>query len=103
MQTHNMTGRPKTGKELLKIVEEDIAYIWETYGVLVVAWITDDSPNGKKMRRLLDLVTAPCLAHQFNLVVGNCLKLLPLVKGVIIMALDIIKWFNNHSVALHWL
>ena len=75
-----MSGRPKTGDELLMIVEGDIKLIFDKFGVIVIAWCTDDGPDGKKMRQLLGakyrwLIMLVCWAHQMNLVVGDFLKL----------------------------
>ncbi|KAF8163038.1 ribonuclease H-like domain-containing protein [Crassisporium funariophilum] len=53
VRTHDMTGEPKTGDRLLELVLSDIDYMVEKYGVTVIAWCTDDGPDGKKMRRLL--------------------------------------------------
>ena len=53
VKTHNMSGLPKTGDQLLIIVESDIQYIKDKFGVVVITWCTDDGPDGKKMRRLL--------------------------------------------------
>ena len=100
-----MSGRPKTGDELLMIVEGDIKLIFDKFGVIVIAWCTDDGPDGKKMRRLLGakyhwLIMLVCWAHQMNLVVGDFLKLKADFRKVIILGLDVVKWFNNHSQAL---
>ncbi|KAJ7066040.1 hypothetical protein C8F01DRAFT_940816, partial [Mycena amicta] len=42
LRTHNMTGRPKTGDELLQIVLDDLDYASQTYGVNIIAIVTDD-------------------------------------------------------------
>lgn len=97
-----MTGRPKTGDELLVIVLGDITYIFDKFSVTVIAWCTDDGPDGKKMRHLLAvklpwIIVIVCWAHQMNLVVGKFLKDSPDFRIVIVLGLDIVKWFNNHS------
>lgn len=78
------------------------------YGVKIVAWCTDDGPDGKKMRRLLVvlfpwLIVILCWAHQINLVVGDCLAVRWSVMEDINRALEIVKWFNNHGTALELL
>lgn len=103
-----MYGEPKTGDRLFEIVLEDIAYILAKFGVTVIAWCTDDGPDGKKMRRLLRnkyawMITTVCWAHQINLVVGDFLSLKVDYRVVIALALDVIKWFNNHNRALFYL
>ena len=49
VNTHDMTGRLKTADELLVIVLGDATYIFDKFGVTVIAWCTDDGPDGKKM------------------------------------------------------
>ncbi|KAI0026474.1 hypothetical protein K488DRAFT_6909, partial [Vararia minispora EC-137] len=70
--TYNMSGQPKTGDNLFRIVLEEIKSFETKYGVEVVAWVTDDGPDGKKMRRLLakhmkKLIVLLCWAHQIQL------------------------------------
>ncbi|KZP14834.1 hypothetical protein FIBSPDRAFT_664421, partial [Athelia psychrophila] len=72
MRSHNMTGQPKTGDQLLEVVKEDLNYMETHYGLRTIAWCTDDGPDGKKMRRLLWtwlpwMVVLVCWAHQINL------------------------------------
>lgn len=99
-----MTGRPKTGDELLEIIKEDIVFAQDHFGVTVIGWTTDDGPDGKKARRLLaiqqpHLILTVCWAHQINLVVGDLLSLAD-ISVTISEALEVIKWFNAHSTAL---
>ena len=99
-----MTGLPKSGDQLLKLVLGDIKMMEDEYGVKVISWTTDDGPDGKRMRRLLVLkqpkiIGTLCWGHQINLVFGEYISL-PGVKEWIESALEIIKWFNNHSTAL---
>ena len=55
LKTHDMSGKLKTGDQLLKIIESDIQYIYDKFGIVVIAWCTDDGPNSKKMRQLLGI------------------------------------------------
>jgi hypothetical protein len=48
--THNVQGQPKTGNYLLKLILEDIKYMQEVFLVKIIAWCTDDGPDGKKAR-----------------------------------------------------
>jgi len=105
IQTHNMTREAKTGKQLLKHVLEDKKLREEKYGVVLIGWCTDDSRNGKKMQRLLQdlfswLIVILCWVHQINVVVGDFLVIRRTVTEVINQALEVIKWFNNHSTVL---
>lgn len=75
----------------------------DTYAVQVIAWVTDDGPDGKAARRLLSeadpsIITSVCWAHQVNLVVGDYLKGSGYMD-LINQALEVVKWFNNHSTA----
>ena len=99
-----MTGRPKTGQEHLEVIKSDITYMESTYGVKTIAWVTDDGPDGKGARNLLRklcpwMIILLCWAHQCNLLVGEYLLLDP-YRQVMAQAIEITKWFNNHSVAL---
>jgi len=60
------------------------------------------------MRRLLQaqfpwLIALLCWAHQINLVVGDFLGVQRAVVNDINSAIEVIKWFNNHGVALELL
>ncbi|KAF6752743.1 ribonuclease H-like domain-containing protein [Ephemerocybe angulata] len=102
VHTHDTTGRPKTGDELFSLVKADFAFVKETYGVEIIAAVTDDGPDRKKMRRLvkedpdLRMAVFECWAHQAGLLTGNYLG----VKQDFMDGNDIIKWFNNHGKAL---
>ncbi|KAH8981951.1 ribonuclease H-like domain-containing protein, partial [Lactarius hatsudake] len=105
IRTHDISADRKTGDNLLKLVLDDILYVNSKYGVVIIAWVTDDGGDGRKMRRLLlgtrpDLVVILCWAHQINLMVGGYLKLKTPFMECIPQALEVIKWFNNHSVPL---
>lgn len=108
MRSHNMTGQPKTGDQLLEVVKEDLNYMETHYGLRTIAWCTDDGPDGKKMRRLLWtwlpwMVVLVCWAHQINLVVGDLLSLEYIWLDVVEQAIELVVWFNNHSQPLSWL
>ncbi|KAJ7587830.1 ribonuclease H-like domain-containing protein [Mycena floridula] len=105
LRTHDMSGRPKTGDELLSIAQDDIKYAEETYGVEVIGIATDNGPDAKKMRRRTKeeeekLANFECWAHQMSLMTGNYLEIKTPYAYAMQMALDIVKWFNNHSKAL---
>src|ERR1700729_871472 len=108
VKMYDMSGLPKPGDQLLIIVESDIQYIKDKFSVVVIAWCTDDSPDGKKMRWLLYvkypwMIMLVCWAHQINLVVGDFLLAKPDFQHIIALALDIVKWFNNHGKVLNLL
>ncbi|KAF8960763.1 ribonuclease H-like domain-containing protein, partial [Flammula alnicola] len=118
IQTHDVTGDPKTGDHLLKLVLEDIHLIETKYDMKIIAWCTDDGPDGKKMRRLLQnlypwlmmlgnctepLIAILCWAHQINLVVGDTFAIRRSITEDVNRALDVVKWFNNHGTALELL
>ena len=100
-----MTGEPKTGDRLLELVLDDISYMKSHYGVDLIAWCTDDGPDGKRMRRLLGLmflwiIVLVCWAHQINLIVGDFLGSKESYLKCVKEGLEVIKWFNAHSAAL---
>lgn len=99
-----MTGEPKSGDRLFQLIVADITLMLTLFGVIVVAWVTDDGPDGKKARRLLGtqmpwIIVSVCWAHQVNLLVGDYLKLGQHLD-TIHRAVEIVKWFNNHGTAL---
>ncbi|KAI9437199.1 hypothetical protein H4582DRAFT_1793114, partial [Lactarius indigo] len=72
IRTHDISANRKTGDNLLKLVLDDILYVKNKYGVVIIAWVTDDGGDGRRMRRLLltfrpDLIVILCWAHQINL------------------------------------
>jgi hypothetical protein len=100
-----MSGEPKTGNRLFELVLDEIQFIKEKFGVEVIAWCTDDGPDGKKMRRLLKMflvwiIVVLCWAHQINLIVGDILRLKLDFLRAISLSLEVIKWFNGHDAAL---
>ncbi|KAI0352260.1 hypothetical protein OH77DRAFT_1409607 [Trametes cingulata] len=104
VRTHDMTGRPKTGDEHAKIIRGDMEHMREVYEVRPIAWVTDDGPDGKGARNILRaeypwLMTFVCWAHQSNLLAGDYLAW-PIYRDTVNAALDIVRWFNNHSSAL---
>jgi hypothetical protein len=105
MRTHDVSAEQKSGEFLLGLVLNDIQFIQTKYGVIIIAWCTDDGGDGRKMRRLLFLrmpwlIILLCWAHQMNLIVGDYLKLRIDFLQCVNQAVEVVKWFNNHSRAL---
>jgi hypothetical protein len=105
MRTHDVSAEQKTGEFLHHLVVEDIQFIETKYGVIIIAFCCDDSGDGRKMRRLLFhhmswLIILLCWAHQMNLIVGDFLKLRIDCLQCVTQAVQVVKWFNNHSRAL---
>jgi hypothetical protein len=108
IQSHDMTGEPKTGDRLLEVVKDDINTMKEKYDIEPIAWCTDDGPDGKKMRRLLPsiypwIIVLVCWAHQIHLIVGDFLSMDSTFLNVVVLALDIVRWINHHGEPLAWL
>ncbi|KAI0631797.1 hypothetical protein C8Q77DRAFT_1074755 [Trametes polyzona] len=104
IQMHNMAGLPKTGEQHAKIIQEDLDIMRNKFNVHPIAWVTDDGPDGKGARNLLRrllpwLMTFVCWAHQSGLLAGDFL-VFPEFKATVSAALDVVRWFNNHSSAL---
>ncbi|THU83160.1 hypothetical protein K435DRAFT_571524, partial [Dendrothele bispora CBS 962.96] len=101
----DISAERKTADNLIKIVINEMNRIRDIFNVILVAWCTDASSESAKMRRNLVakfpwLVVLDCWAHQVNLIVGDFIKLkVPLIRAAD-KALELIKWFNNHSFAL---
>jgi hypothetical protein len=101
-----MTGRPKTGDELFSIVKDDLGWMKITYGVETILVVTDNGPDGKKMRRLVkeeklsNLFALECWAHQTGLLTGNYIAIKVPFMGAVAQANEVVKWWNNHGKAL---
>jgi hypothetical protein len=72
MRTRNVSAEQNSGESLLNLVLDDIQFIETKYGVIIIAWCTDDGGDGRKMRRLLFIrmpwfIILLCWAHQMNL------------------------------------
>ncbi|KAJ2992405.1 hypothetical protein NUW54_g7945 [Trametes sanguinea] len=107
VRTHDMTGRPKTGQEHAEVIKADMKHMQDVYNVQPIAWVTDDGPDGKGARTLLRaqlpwLMTFVCWGHQSQLLAGDYLTF-PEYSDAMSAALDIVRWFNNHSGALELL
>ncbi|KAJ7763398.1 ribonuclease H-like domain-containing protein [Mycena metata] len=102
---HDVSPEKKTANNLLEIVLGDIQYCETEFGIIHVGYCTDDGGDAKAMRKRLQiklprLVVPPCWGHQINLVVVEVLRLkIPCMESID-MAIDIAKWFTNHSRAL---
>ena len=99
-----MNGEPKTGHHMFKLIKGDIGTMEAKYGVEVIGWCTNDGPDSKRARWLLLqamywLIVILCWAHQIQLVVGDLFKL-PDLAQLAREAVEVIKWFTNHGVAL---
>ncbi|CDO72497.1 hypothetical protein BN946_scf184980.g38 [Trametes cinnabarina] len=104
VQTHDMTGLPKTGEQHATIIKEDMVRMRDKFGVHPIAWVTDDGPDGKGARNLLRkllpwLMTFLCWGHQSNLLAGDYL-VFPAYKDTVDAAIEVVRWFNNHGAAL---
>ncbi|KIM64232.1 hypothetical protein SCLCIDRAFT_37040, partial [Scleroderma citrinum Foug A] len=105
LNTTNISAHPKTAERLLDIVMAEISYATDVLKVKLIAWCSDAGGDSAKMRRLLDqklphLIAVDCWAHQVNLVVGDIFKIKGSFIETIDNALEVVKWFNNHSRAL---
>jgi hypothetical protein len=97
-----VSAEAKTGENLLKLMLEDITYVQVAFGLLLIAFCCDDGGDARKFRRLLSalmpwLIVTVCWAHQINLIVGDFLSLKVDLLKCVPTALEVIKWFNNHS------
>jgi len=105
---HDITGEPKTGDIMFKIMEANKKKMEDTFGIEVVGWCSDDGPDSKKGRQLMGekylwMIILVCWAHQINLVVGDMLRVADPLIQIVKIALEIITWFNSHAYALAFL
>lgn len=108
VRTHSLAGKRKTGDNLYELIKSDKALMETLYHVIIIAWITDDGPDGKKARRLLhrdfpSVIVSVCWAHQINLIVGDYLKKNSHLRKAVNLAIHVIKWFRNHDLPRAWL
>ena len=101
-QQRHAPARP--GEQHAELIKLDLATMVKKYQTHPIAWVTDDGPDGKGARSILRLllpwlVTLVCWGHQSNLLAGDYLAI-PGYSPVISAAVDIVRWFNNHSTAL---
>lgn len=80
----------------------------DTFLVELIAWVTDDGPDGKKARRLLhrdfpSIIVSVCWAHQINLIIGDYLKQNPALRHYVKKAIMVIRWFRDHDLPRQWL
>ncbi|KAG8879540.1 hypothetical protein FRC20_000112 [Serendipita sp. 405] len=104
LHVHNITSQRKDASNLLSIVLSEIAHL-SNLGVTIVGWCSDAGGDSRAMRLRLaqlmpQLIVLDCWAHQVNLIVGDYFKLKNEYIETIDKAVDVIKWFNNHTRAL---
>ena len=96
------TGHPHTGENLAEIAEKEIQQAEERFGVNVVAFVTDNAENMKKMRRIIsntcEVISYGCAAHQMNLLSKD---LAP--SSIISKVTEIAKFFRNTHQPRAWL
>ncbi|KDQ07177.1 hypothetical protein BOTBODRAFT_120426, partial [Botryobasidium botryosum FD-172 SS1] len=105
IRVHNVSSGKKDANRLLQLVLDEIRRCEEELEVRIIAWCTDSGGDCKSMRKKLakerpDLLTPDYWAHQINLIAGDYLKQHSSLIDSASDALAVIKWFNNHSVAL---
>ncbi|KAJ7271620.1 ribonuclease H-like domain-containing protein [Mycena rebaudengoi] len=95
----------KSADNLLEIVLADIKYCEDEFGIIFIAYCTDNGGDARGMRKRLQrvrpkFVVPPCRGHQVHLVVGEVLELEIECMTSIDDGLEMVKWFTNHSRAL---
>ncbi|KII86202.1 hypothetical protein PLICRDRAFT_114784 [Plicaturopsis crispa FD-325 SS-3] len=105
LHAFDVSGERKTGENAFARMEQEVEYCEKILRIEVIAWASDNGPDSKKGRRLLIrvrpwMIGIECWGHQTSLILGDYLKANPRFIIIIDIAIDIVKWFNNHSVAL---
>jgi hypothetical protein len=103
-----MMKEPKTGDRMFELMKDDKKLMEEKYNITIAGWCADEGPDTKKGKRLMTenfawMIILVCWAHQINLVVEDLLKVKDELIEVIKTAIQIITWFNGHSLPLAWL
>ncbi|KIK77613.1 hypothetical protein PAXRUDRAFT_17383 [Paxillus rubicundulus Ve08.2h10] len=97
---HNASKDLKTAEELLKQMLVAIRSIKTEWGATVIACTTDASRESAKAQCLLQqkfphLVVPDCLAHQWNLIVGDLFKVKDDYGEYGDMAQELITWLGS--------
>ncbi|KIJ19529.1 hypothetical protein PAXINDRAFT_8016 [Paxillus involutus ATCC 200175] len=105
IHVHDASNDPKTVEELLKQMLLAISNIKTEWGATVVACTTDASGESVKAWRLLwqklpHLVVPDCLAHQWNLIVGDLFKVKDDYAEYGDMVQDLIMWLRSKTQVL---
>ncbi|RDX44053.1 hypothetical protein OH76DRAFT_1360237, partial [Lentinus brumalis] len=105
LHAHDVTHERKTAENLLVIVEAEIDFCEEILEMIIAAWCTDGGGDCAKMHKLLlqkrpHLAAPHCWSHQVRLSVGDYLKVKTPAVAVLNLTLEVIEWFNNHTLAL---
>ncbi|EIW73939.1 hypothetical protein CONPUDRAFT_78412 [Coniophora puteana RWD-64-598 SS2] len=79
IQVSDISKERKTADNFLRILEEVIKNVNESWVSQVIAVVTDASGESRKARQLLgikfpSMIVLDCYAHQINLIVGNYFK-----------------------------
>eukprot|EP00898_Chlorokybus_atmophyticus_P001855 jgi/Chlat1/2670/Chrsp18S02983 len=109
-RAENVTGIKEDGPYIISQLKEEVKYVKTVLKCQALAVVTDDAAPCNWARRKLheernDIMVMACHAHQVNLLVGDYFKKLKGTRFVDAMkrAVDVINWFNNHSVPHAWL
>ncbi|KAG2116714.1 uncharacterized protein F5147DRAFT_649153 [Suillus discolor] len=102
VKVHDASRDPQTAEELLRQILEAINRIESKWGATVIACTTDASGESRKARRLLrekfpHLVIPDCLAHQWNLIVGDLFKVKDDYGVYGDMAQELITWLRSKT------
>ncbi|KAG1865766.1 hypothetical protein DFJ58DRAFT_150772 [Suillus subalutaceus] len=102
IKVHDASMDPHTAEELLKQMLDAISRIETKWGASVLACTTDTSGESRKARRLLreqlpHIVVPNCLAHQWNLIVGDLFKVKDDYGVYGDMAQELITWLRSKT------
>lgn len=99
------TKEKKTGDNLKRHVDKVFQKINSCGKAEIVAVVTDEGPDCRKMKRLIReenpaIVTIPCEGHQTNLWIQDCFKKIQLFKDAQETCVAAIKFINDHQFVL---
>ncbi|GAA6045560.1 hypothetical protein JCM8097_007212, partial [Rhodosporidiobolus ruineniae] len=93
----------KTGDLAYQHIVEQIEAVEQKYGCLVGGVCTDSGGDCARARILVNashphIITAPCYAHQVNLVVKDGIEKSPELKATAKQLAEVVTWFTHHSI-----
>ncbi|KAG5639132.1 hypothetical protein H0H81_006721 [Sphagnurus paluster] len=103
-RVYDQSAKRKTGDNLAVLMKEEIKYLRDI-GLRVIGLVGDAGPDERRARRLVQaeephILIADCWSHQIPLILADYKKGNPALAIVMDEGGNVVKWFNNHSIAL---
>ncbi|TFY79124.1 hypothetical protein EWM64_g4889, partial [Hericium alpestre] len=100
-----MSAKRKTAANVFALMVTEYEYLTTQIGLKCIGIAGDAAGDERKarldmLREHPNLLIADCWAHQICLILGDYVRANPKIAEVIDSAVEVVKWFNNHSYAL---